>query len=295
MSKQFKFTLFAVLGVVVIVVLAWMVAWLTKPDSDVVNENGDSQNQNTSPIDSSSSGDTANVPQSESNIKVTGLVAGQNVSLPIMVSGEARVFENVVSFRLKDKDGSILYQGFTSALSPDMGLFGPFTKEINYLFKKPTSPEVTLEVYWGSPRDGSDLDVVSVPLKLDLNNLTSVKIFLGNSKLDPENSCNKVFSIERIVAKTQTPARTALDILLEGASLDSNYFTSINQGVKINKLTIVGGVAKVDFDETLQAGVGGSCKVGAIRAQITETLKQFPTVNSVIVSINGRTEDILQP
>jgi len=35
--------------------------------------------------------------------------------------------------------------------------------------------------------------------------------------------------------------------------------------------------------------------VAAIRAQIRETLKQFPTVDEVIISIDGRTEDILQP
>jgi spore germination protein GerM len=74
------------------------------------------------------------------------------------------------------------------------------------------------------------------------------------------------------------------------------FFTSINQGVKLQSLNIrEDGTAFVDFDEQLQAGVGGSCKVSAIRAQITETLKQFPTVKNVIISINGRTEDILQP
>ncbi|MCX6760220.1 MAG: GerMN domain-containing protein, partial [Candidatus Nealsonbacteria bacterium] len=69
----------------------------------------------------------------------------------------------------------------------------------------------------------------------------------------------------------------------------------INTGVKIQKLTIENGIAKVDFDEQLENGVGGSCKVSAIRAQITQTLKQLSTVMSVIISINGRTEDILQP
>ncbi|PIP22172.1 MAG: hypothetical protein COX38_02115, partial [Candidatus Nealsonbacteria bacterium CG23_combo_of_CG06-09_8_20_14_all_39_25] len=48
-------------------------------------------------------------------------------------------------------------------------------------------------------------------------------------------------------------------------------------------------------DEQLEFQVGGSCKVSAIRAQITQTLKQFPTVDEVVISINGRTEDILQP
>lgn len=73
------------------------------------------------------------------------------------------------------------------------------------------------------------------------------------------------------------------------------FFTSINNGVKIKSLNIKDGVAKVDFDETLERNVGGSCQVSAIRAQITETLKQFSTVDEAVISINGRTEDILQP
>ena len=60
-------------------------------------------------------------------------------------------------------------------------------------------------------------------------------------------------------------------------------------------MTIADETAKVDFDETMEKGMGGSCRVSAIRAQITETLKQFSTVKDVIISVNGRTEDILQP
>ena len=54
-------------------------------------------------------------------------------------------------------------------------------------------------------------------------------------------------------------------------------------------------MAYVDFDEQLEFQVGGSCRVSAIRAQIIQTIKQFSTVKDVIISINGRTEDILQP
>ena len=65
--------------------------------------------------------------------------------------------------------------------------------------------------------------------------------------------------------------------------------------MRIQGLTIENGVAKVDFSEQLEFQVGGSCRVAAIRAQITDTLKQFPTVDSVVISIDGRTEDVLQP
>ena len=76
----------------------------------------------------------------------------------------------------------------------------------------------------------------------------------------------------------------------------SGYMTSINPGVEIQSVAIsAAGKVRVDFDQTLQEGVGGSCRVGMIRWQITETLKQFPTVKEVVISINGNSEEILQP
>ena len=55
------------------------------------------------------------------------------------------------------------------------------------------------------------------------------------------------------------------------------------------------GWAVVDFDKTLEQGVGGSCRVTAIRAQIEKTLQQFLEIDEVVISIDGRAGDILQP
>lgn len=126
----------------------------------------------------------------------------------------------------------------------------------------------------------------------------TVKAFFLNDQLDPEITCVKVFPVERQISKTTAVARAALEELLKGPTSGeklNGYITTINQGVKIQSLVIENGVARVDFDETLEKAVGGSCRVAAIRWQIVETLKQFSSVNSVIISINGRTEDILQP
>ena len=126
----------------------------------------------------------------------------------------------------------------------------------------------------------------------------TVRIFFGNSRLDPEGSGDKVFAAERLIPRTQAVARCALEELLEGPTDEEtarDYFTSINPGVKIKRLVIENGIAKVDFNEQLQAGIAGSCRVFAIRAQITQTLRQFPAVNDVNISIDGRTRDILQP
>ena len=140
--------------------------------------------------------------------------------------------------------------------------------------------------------------VLPVKIKKSSGEVMRVKAFFNNNIMDPEVSCNKVFAIEREVPKTTAVARAALDELLNGPTdveKNAGFFTSINSGVKIKSLVIENGTATVDFDEQLEYQVGGSCRVSAIRAQITETLKQFSTVKNVVISINGRMEDILQP
>lgn len=126
----------------------------------------------------------------------------------------------------------------------------------------------------------------------------TLKVYYNNPESGEEFSCNKVLPVTRQIPKTQGVARAALEELFKGPTDEEKkqgYSTSIPSGVKIQSLNIENATAKIDFDEQLDFQVGGSCRVAAIRSQITETLKQFPTIKTVIISINGRTGDILQP
>ena len=51
----------------------------------------------------------------------------------------------------------------------------------------------------------------------------------------------------------------------------------------------------MDFSRELNDGVAGSCKVMAIRSQITQTLKQFSEIKGVVISVDGEAEEVLQP
>lgn len=142
---------------------------------------------------------------------------------------------------------------------------------------------------------GNDIGVDDAQLKEE--NM-SVLVYFANDKLDPEVSCQKVFPVERQVSKTVQVAEAAINELLKGVSSEEKilgYTTLINDGVKLNHISIEGGVAKVDFDKKIEEAVGGSCRTGMIIRQITETLKQFDTVKEVVISVEGRIEDILQP
>jgi len=132
-----------------------------------------------------------------------------------------------------------------------------------------------------------------------VTNKMNVFVSFPNNQLYPNMiNCSRVFETKRTIAETSAVGKAALEELFKGPTdqeKKDGYFTNIPTGVKIQKLTIENGVAKVDLSKELEQGVGGSCRVDSIRAQITETLKQFSTVQSVIISINGKTEDILQP
>ncbi len=139
--------------------------------------------------------------------------------------------------------------------------------------------------------------VQSTPIPTSVGT-TTVKVYFNSSVLDPETTCEKVFPVTRTIPLTQAVGTAAIGELLKGptaAEAAHGYSTAIPDGVQLQSLTITDGVARADFNETLERSIGGSCRVGLIRHQITETLKQFSSVSSVVISIDGRTEDILQP
>ena len=132
---------------------------------------------------------------------------------------------------------------------------------------------------------------VSNPVSTPAPTSLALKVFFGNQARNPKTwQCQTVYPVIRTVANTSAVARAALTELLKGlrpADSAAKFFTSLNPGVAIKQLTIANGIARVDFGQPLMPSGGSVCLKDGIRAQITETLKQFPTVRSVIISTNG--------
>jgi len=126
----------------------------------------------------------------------------------------------------------------------------------------------------------------------------TIEVYFNNSEMNTDQDCSKVFSAERTIEKTQAPARKAIELLIAGPTeeeKENGYLSSVNTDTEINSLSIEDGTAYIDFNENLEKEVGGSCLVQSIKSQIEETLKQFSTVNNVVISVEGETETILQP
>lgn len=234
-------------------------------------------------------------------IIVTSPQANQIISSPLNIQGQAKgswYFEASAPVKLLDGQGKELAVSYIQAQGDWMTEnYVPFTAQLTYQAVATSSGFLVFnnDNPSGLPENSKEF---KVPVIISSTETIKIKVYFNNDELDPEFFCYKVFPVEREIVKTPAVARAVLEELLKGATEQEKvqgYISNINPGVKIQKLTIEQGVAKVDFDETLERAVGGSCRVAAIRAQIAQTLEQFPTVEQVIISIDGRTEDILQP
>lgn len=127
---------------------------------------------------------------------------------------------------------------------------------------------------------------------------THVNVYFSNSKMGSSEDCSKVFPLSRTVPNAETLGPGAIEALLKGVSPDEKgegYFTSVNDKVLIQKFEIKDKVAYVDFSSRFNEGMGGSCRVQAIKSEIGTTLKNLSDIASVVISVNGKTEGILEP
>ena len=218
-------------------------------------------------------------------IKVSTPLLNSEIKSPLTIKGEARgfwFFEASFPVSLLDGNGDVVFQSFIIVPETEFGT----------LILHKDNPS-------GLPENDDELRIpVKFPAKAD-EFTKFVDVYFLNNNLDPEVTCEKVFSVQRGIPDTKGVAREAILALLKGptqSEIANGYYTSINSGVKLNDITIdSNGVLRADFDEKLSFQVAGACKVLAIQAQIMKTLKQFPTVKEVILSINGETEGILEP
>jgi len=241
-------------------------------------------------------------------IKIDNPRPNQIIESPLFVKGRARgswYFEADFPIKLFDDNDFLLGTTPAHALEDWMAEdFVAFSATISFAVPSILKGRLVLEKDnpSGLPEHA---DALIIPVYFKEAPETSqefmtIKIFLSDSRFagEPYFDCSRTIAVERQIPKTLAVGRAAIEALLRGAKqeeISQGFVSSINSGVRIQKLAIENGVAKVDVDEHLEFQVGGSCRVTAIRAQIAETLKQFSTVDSVIISINGRTEDILQP
>lgn len=234
-------------------------------------------------------------------ISVSKPMANEIISTPVEIIGEAKgnwFFEGSFPIKLTDKDGKIIAEAPAQALGEWMTSDSvPFRAILE--FSAPKGSSGALIMMKDNPSDQAQAEEVKMPVIFGNDPKMKIRLFFSSLYFDPESQdCGKVYEVGRVIPKTKAVVESAIKELLAGPTDEERmggFFSNINPGVSVKKISVVGGKAKVDFDEKMGEGMGGSCRTDAVRAQITETLKQFPTVKNVEISIDGKTEGILQP
>lgn len=130
------------------------------------------------------------------------------------------------------------------------------------------------------------------------NMTMEIKVYFIDKQVVAEGDCATVVEFAREIPFTEAIGAAAVNEMLKGLSMKEGEIASnaIPTGTKLLSLEIRDGIAYVNFSKELQNYGGGSCNVNAIRAQIESTLKQFPTVDSVVISVESLSqEEVLQP
>lgn len=245
--------------------------------------------------------DIGNEMEKRELIRVDNPRPNQLISSGFEIKGEARgnwYFEASFPAKLIDANNKELAVMPIQAQGEWMTTnFVPFRATMNFSTPTTATGKLILQKSNASGLPEHD-DQLIIPVRFGETSAdkTIVQAFFGNSSKGAE--CEEVAAVSRAIDKTPRVGQAALEELLEGPSeieRGQGYTTAINAGTRLLSLRIENGIAYADFNDELGKNVAGSCRVNAIRAQITDTLKQFSTVSQVQISINGKTEGILQP
>ncbi|TAK04241.1 hypothetical protein EPO34_03800 [Patescibacteria group bacterium] len=228
------------------------------------------------------------------NLVVTSPLLGSIVTSPLVVFGFGRTFEQSFAYRIRDAANKVVFEGHALTAASGMGMYGPFRTDI--ILPAMAEKGFSLEVFQFSAKDGTVIDLVTVPLTLLTTDTTVFDVFFPNRLKGSNADCSLTFPVSRTVAKTAAVGRAAIASLLSGPTTSERAqgsFTSINAGTQLRSLSINDGTAVADFNAYLNAA--GSCRVTAIRSQVENTLRQFDAVSDVVISVEGKADTALQP
>jgi len=134
-------------------------------------------------------------------------------------------------------------------------------------------------------------------------NTKTIKIYLSDTNNNPDfEDCGKVRSVNRMIPKTKTVAKAALEELFKGATKaeEAKGLTSIfspETSSILKSVNIKNGAAYVNLKNWVVQNLGTattSCGAFTFVTPIEKTLMQFPTVKKVFFAIEGSPKDFYE-
>ncbi len=212
----------------------------------------------------------------------------------IDVSGRAKVAGGALRVTVRDEAGTTLAdENVTVAAAPGEE-YGRFATTL--AFAGTVTGKGTVEI--SRAGGGADRIVRTVHFGAGDDQVT-LKAYFRNAGMSAGNDCTLVYPVERRASSKTAIYRAAIEELLKGPSAEEKsggYATALPSNAALKSVAAdADGVVTADFSDGIERGVSGECRTSGIRAQIVATLRQFPEVRDVIITVNGASEDVLMP
>jgi len=126
--------------------------------------------------------------------------------------------------------------------------------------------------------------------------MMTIKVYFGNTNLNSNiEDCDKVYPVKRSITKTLGVAKASLEELFNGPTEEEKsegYVSWFSQETKdiLKSVKIEDNTAYVNLEDIRQIvpNVSTSCGSAEFLAEVETTLKQFSTLDRVIIAIDGK-------
>lgn len=222
----------------------------------------------------------------------------QLIKSPLFISGKAIgpwFFEAEFTAEIYDNHNNLL--GKTILTAKDNWMtenFVPFEGILN--FTPPLTSLGKLKFLSANPSGlQENQKVFEMPVKFDITTSKKILLYYYNPQKDKDESgnikCSKegLVAIEREIPLSKTPIQDTINLLLKGK--ENLNLEDIKQGInteypldgfKLKNINLEqNGNLILEFEDTFNKTIGGSCRVNILWSQIEATAKQFPEVKNV--------------
>lgn len=244
-------------------------------------------------------------PVTSSRIQLDSPAADVAVTLPLHVAFRGANGNDRLRARLRWSNGTVLEQTVPVVLGTDGVGYGVANLQWNTESMPPPTPAgaATFELV-----DDNDVLLKQVTVRVLADDATQVVDVAWSS-----GDMHDLIVFKQRIGRTPQVASAALRELLNGPpegnaagaqtalpTVEDIVTFPGRQGdwgyeVILHKLTITNGVATANFSRELRAYGGGAARVQMIRQQIERTLRQFPSVQQVVIQIEGDSVGVLEP
>jgi hypothetical protein len=234
----------------------------------------------------------------QNRLRIQKPVADQEVLLPLVIEGDARVGSGTTArLLLTDRDGFALEEVGIPLPKALSGQIVPFGASVAFPRPFGTGGLLTISLFAGN---GKIMEQAAIPVRFPPVASVEVKAFFGNTERDPKTEyCDVSYPVARRVAVSEDLLAASLRELVSGPNIleqRQRFFTNLPDGLIVRSVQDDDGHVTVMFNKALAEGIAGSCRVAAIRSQIERTLKQFSFVKEVTIAVEGvPQEEVLQP